>query len=125
MELSTYKKILVVEDDDSSYHLIKEILRSFKINLHLAANSKEALEYVKTNPDTSLILMDIKLPEVDGYITSKMIKEINPDIPIIAQTAFAMSGDREKAMEAGCCEYITKPLNSKKLQELVRGYLSD
>jgi CheY-like chemotaxis protein len=68
--------------------------------------------------------MDIKLPLIDGYEATKVIKQINPGIPIIAQTAYAMTGDREKAFSAGCDDYITKPLDLKKLQELVKLYLS-
>ena len=68
--------------------------------------------------------MDIKLPFMDGYEATIAIKNINPDIRIIAQTAYAITGDREKAIAAGCDDYVTKPLNPKKLRELVAGYLS-
>ncbi len=67
--------------------------------------------------------MDIDLPNVDGYEASGMIKKIRPEIPIIAQTAFAMTGDREKAIQAGCDDYITKPLELDKLLQMVQSYL--
>jgi len=67
--------------------------------------------------------MDIKLPFMDGYEATKTIRQINSKIPIIAQTAYAMLGDREKAIAAGCVDYINKPLESKRLLELVRAYL--
>jgi CheY-like chemotaxis protein len=75
------------------------------------------------NPEVCLILMDIKLPIMDGYEATKAIRQINPKIPIIAQTAYAMLGDRENAIAAGCVDYIDKPLESKRLLELVSAYL--
>jgi len=67
--------------------------------------------------------MDLMLPGVDGFEATTTIKEINPGIPIIAQTAYAMTGDRERAIKAGCDDYISKPLNSKLLQDMVNSYL--
>jgi CheY-like chemotaxis protein len=69
--------------------------------------------------------MDIKLPFMDGYEATKAIKQINPKISIIAQTAYAMAGDKEKALSAGCDDYISKPLDLNKLQKLVKTYLSN
>lgn len=117
------KPVLVVEDDNNSYLLINEILKSLKIQVRHMKNGNEAVNYISDNPDTPLILMDIKLPGMDGLEATRAIKKINPDIPIIAQTAQAMVGDREKALEAGCTEFITKPLNSKRVQELVSQHL--
>jgi signal transduction histidine kinase len=119
------KAILVVEDDKTSYLLIKEILRPLKFEIHRVSDGNDAIMFVKMNPKICLILMDIKLPSIDGYVTTTAIKKINPKIIIIAQTAYAMLGDREKAIEAGCDDYITKPLDSKRLQELVKMYLSN
>jgi signal transduction histidine kinase/CheY-like chemotaxis protein len=119
------KPILVVEDDKTSFMLIKEFLRPLNIEIHHVTDGTDAINFIKMNPDIRLILMDIKLPFMDGYEAIKAIKQINPKIPIIAQTAYAMLGDREKALSAGCDDYITKPLNLKKLQELVKPYLSN
>ncbi len=118
------KQILVVEDDKASYMLIKEYLRPLNIEIHHVNDGTDAINFIKGNPEVRLILMDIKLPLIDGYEATKVIKQINPGIPIIAQTAYAMTGDREKAFSAGCDDYITKPLDLKKLQELVKLYLS-
>jgi len=125
MKTKSRKVILLVEDDRISYLLISEILQSFKFIIHHVTNGKEAVEFFKMNPDINLILMDIKLPLMDGYEATAEIRRINPNIPIIAQTAFALSGDREKAIRYGCTDHITKPIDSKKLYELIKFYLSD
>jgi len=117
------KPVLVVEDDKTSYMLIKEFLKPLDLDLHHVSDGEKAINYIKLNPEIRLILMDIKLPSIDGYEATKIIKQINPEIRIIAQTAYAMLGDREKAISAGCDDYLTKPIDLKKLQELVSKYL--
>jgi len=123
LTIESKKPILVVEDDKVSFMLIKEFLRPLNIKIHHVTDGREAVNFVKMNPEVSLILMDIKLPFMDGYEATKTIRQINSKIPIIAQTAYAMLGDREKAIAAGCVDYINKPLESKRLLELVRAYL--
>lgn len=118
------KQILVVEDDKESFFLIEEILRPLNIDIHHVGDGKDAVEFIKMNPETQLILMDMKLPSMNGDVATVEIRKFNQDILIIAQTAYAMLGDREKAIEAGCNDYITKPLESKKLQELVTHLLN-
>lgn len=118
------KKVLVVEDDKSSQELIGIFLKPLNLELIYLSDGEDAINYMIRNDDVSLILMDLKLPKVDGYEATTTIKELKPDVPIIVQTAYAMEGDRERAMEAGCDDYITKPLNSKKLQEMVKSYLN-
>jgi CheY-like chemotaxis protein len=119
------RPILVVEDDENSYILIKEFLRPLNVEIHHVTDGTDAINFIKMNPETCLILMDIKLPFMDGYEATKAIKQINPGIPIIVQTAYAMIGDREKALNAGCDDYITKPLDLRKLQKLVKPYISN
>jgi signal transduction histidine kinase len=121
--LENLRPILVVEDDKTSYVLIKEFLRPLNIEIHHVIDGTDAINFIKLNPDVCLILMDIKLPFMDGYEATKAIKLTNPKIPIIAQTANAMIGDREKALSAGCDDYITKPLDLKRLQEVIKPYL--
>jgi CheY-like chemotaxis protein len=123
VDLANKNVILIVEDDEESYLLIKEILRPMNLEIHIVTNGEDAISFLKINPQIRLILMDIKLPYMSGYETARMIKKINPDIPIIAQTAYAMVGDKERAFEAGCKEYITKPLNPDKLRFLVNEYI--
>jgi CheY-like chemotaxis protein len=117
------KPILVVEDDKVSFMLIKEFLRTLNVEIHHVTNGRDAINFVKMNPEVCLILMDIKLPFLDGYEATKAIRLLNPKIPVIAQTAFAMMGDREKAIDAGCVDHIDKPLDSIRLQKLVSKYL--
>ena len=117
------RPILVVEDDKTSYMLIKEFLKPLGLDLHHVTDGTEAVNHIKLNPDIRLILMDLKLPSIDGYEATKIIKQMNPNICIIAQTAYALSGDREKAISAGCDDYLSKPIDFKKLQELVSKYL--
>jgi CheY-like chemotaxis protein len=103
--------------------LIKEFLRPLNIEIHHVTDGLDAINFVKKNPEVRLILMDIKLPFMDGYAAAKAIRQINPNLPIIAQTAYAMLGDREKAIASGCVDYIEKPVDSKRLLELVSPYL--
>lgn len=119
------KSILLVEDDEASQTLMKQILRPLKMELHSVQDGNDAIRHIIMNPETSLILMDLKLPFLDGFEATRAIKKLNPDIPIIAQTAYVMSGDREKAINAGCDDYITKPLEASKLLRIVLDHLTD
>jgi len=82
----------------------------------------EAIETCKNNPDLDLVLMDIKMPDMNGYEATRQIRQFNNDVVIIAQTAFGLSGDREKAITAGCNDYITKPINKDQLLSLIQKY---
>jgi signal transduction histidine kinase/CheY-like chemotaxis protein len=117
------KVILVVEDDKDSFFLIQEILHPLNIDIHHVNDGKDAVEFIKMNPETKLVLMDMKLPFMNGEEATVAIRKFNSNISIIAQTAYAMVGDKEKALSAGCNDYVTKPLESKKLQELVAMHL--
>ena len=117
-------KILVVEDDEISFLLISEILKPFKIKVHLVADGADAIKFLKKEPEIRLILMDMKLPHMDGFEATQAIKKLNPQIPIIALTGYAMAGDKEKALSAGCDDYLIKPLDSKKLKTLIGNYLA-
>jgi PAS domain S-box-containing protein len=107
--------ILVTEDDETSLLLIEEIIEDNSITVLPAANGKEAIEQVKSNVDIDLVLMDLKMPHLDGYEATRQVKQIRPDMPVIAQTAFASNSDRKKALEAGCDEYISKPISRSEL----------
>ena len=114
--------ILVAEDDEISFLYIKQILKISDIKLLHAKNGKEAIQMLMENPNISLILMDIKMPVMNGLDAARQIRQFNKDIPIIAQTAFALAGDKEMALEAGCNNYITKPINGNKLIQLINEY---
>jgi PAS domain S-box-containing protein len=110
--------ILVVEDEEINWFYLYEILRK-KTRPINAVSGAQALEMLKSNPDIEIVLMDIKLPDINGLELTRIIKSLNPEIKVIAQTAFALSGDREKALEAGCSEYISKPVNKDALLDLI------
>ena len=113
--------ILVVEDEEVNWLYINEILKKSAKILN-AVTGAQAIEFVKSHPEIEIVLMDIKLPDINGLELTKIIKQINSKIIIIAQTAFALSGDREKALEAGCSDYITKPLKKDDLLKLISRY---
>ena len=115
-------KILVVDDDYNSDFIITHAVRRFSREILHARSGIEAVECFRQHPDTDLILMDIKMPEMDGYEATREIRKFNKPVIIIAQTAFALVGDREKAIGAGCNDYITKPVNVNNLVSMVRSY---
>ena len=112
-------KILIAEDDEASEMLISIIVKDFCTEILKAKTGKETIEICRNNPDINLILMDIQMPEINGYEATHQIRQFNKEVIIIAQTAFALSGDYEKALAAGCDDYITKPINKKLLLELI------
>jgi signal transduction histidine kinase len=111
------KTVLVVEDYEVNYHYIELMLKESNLNVLHASTGSNAVSLVKSRNDIDLILMDIKLPDIDGFQATKMIKDYNPDIPIIAQTAYALAGDKTKALEKGCDDYVAKPIKKKELYE--------
>jgi len=113
-------KILIVEDDETSEILIRIAVRNFSDTILTAATGVEAIKLCRIHPDIDLILMDIKMAEMDGYEATRQIRLSDKKVKIIAQTAFGMEGDREKAIEAGCNDYISKPLDIWILKELIQ-----
>lgn len=109
------KTILIAEDDQLAYLFFSEILKDTGINILHAINGKEAIDLCHKKPEIDLVLMDIKMPEVGGYDAIKAIKKVRPTLAIIAQTAYAMSGDKQKTMDAGADDYITKPVKIETL----------
>ncbi|MCD4731448.1 MAG: PAS domain S-box protein [Bacteroidales bacterium] len=112
------KTLLVVEDDDQSYFFFESILKKTKSIIVRAVDGQQAVDLCK-NQKFDLILMDIRLPKMDGYVATKKIKELWPDIKIIAQTAYAMAGEKERCFEAGCDDYISKPINIAELFDTI------
>ncbi|HPH00841.1 MAG TPA: PAS domain S-box protein [Tenuifilaceae bacterium] len=113
-------KILIAEDDAPSGMLLRNQLKDIAGEIISARNGADAVSMFLSNPDTDLILMDIKMPEMDGYEATKKIREVSSNVVIIAETAYAMTNDREKALSVGCNDYISKPINREKLLELVK-----
>ena len=119
--VSAGRTILVAEDVESNYLLLKAIIGKIYTLVH-AWDGQEAIDLFKqSNPD--LILMDIKMPVLDGLAATRVIRAESKEVPIIALTAFAFDDDRVKALEAGCNDYLTKPLSANLLKETIAKYL--
>lgn len=112
-------KIIVAEDDKTSFFYLKYILEGISAEILHATTGFEAIKLAKSNPDADLILMDSKMPELDGMEAVQQIRRFNPEIYIIAQTAYAQDEFRAKSFEAGCNEFIEKPVNKDKLMNLI------
>jgi len=115
-------KILIVEDDEIADLHLSIILEDIEREIFHARTGKDAVEFCKKNTDTDLVLMDIKLPEIDGYEAVRQIREFNKEMIIIAQTAYALEGDRERALEVGCNDYIAKPIKKDELLKMIISY---
>ena len=118
-------KILITEDDTFSLILIANIIKDFSSDVLKAGSGDQAVELCKNNPDLDLILMDIKMPGMDGFEATRQIRHFNSNVVIIAQTAYAQTGDRHKAEEAGCNDYIAKPILKAELISLIKKYFPD
>jgi CheY-like chemotaxis protein len=125
MELDTLKgkKILIVEDDFSSKLYLNKILEKSGAVIFNAADGKEALDTVQKNADIDLILMDIQLPLLDGYACTKILRESGNKMVIIAQTAYALTGDQESMISMGFNDYLIKPISQKQLIDKISSYL--
>jgi CheY-like chemotaxis protein len=119
------RKVLVVDDDARNIFALTSVLENHEVDVVSATNGRQAIEIIKSSPDLAMVLMDIMMPEMDGYET---MKEIRKDpafrtLPILALTAKAMKGDREKCLDAGASDYISKPVNTNQLLSLMRVWL--
>lgn len=116
--------ILIAEDVESNFLYLKAVLSKLSATVFWAKNGIEAIEICENN-SVDVVLMDLQMPDMNGYEATVILKKKLPHIPIIAQTAFAMSDDKEKALEAGCDDYLAKPIKSKDLLNAVEKYLKD
>jgi CheY-like chemotaxis protein len=121
----TGKRVLIVDDDVRNLYAITGVLESHRMEVSVAKNGRWAIELLEQTPDTDLVLMDIMMPEMDGYDTMRAIRRNSKfhALPIIALTAKAMKGDREKCLEAGASEYLAKPVNTDQLLSALRMWL--
>ncbi len=116
------KTVLIVEDDVFNAEYLKEILSGAGLNVLKTGKGEEAIE-ISTTRTIDIVLMDIRLPDVDGYTATRKIKMLNPNLKIIAQTAYATKDERQKALDAGCIDYISKPIKKEILFSLLNKYL--
>lgn len=107
--------ILIVEDDFSNRFLLEKMVNELDSTVFLAEDGSEAVEICKNNPRITKVLMDLKMPVMDGFEATRQIKTLRPDLPIIAITAYAMRGIERRAREAGCDDYLSKPVTRKQL----------
>ena len=119
------RKVLVVDDDARNIFALTTVLENHDMEVVSATNGRQAIDLIRETPDLSVVLMDIMMPEMDGYETMRQIRK-NPTfrtLPILALTAKAMKGDREKCLQAGASDYIAKPVNTDQLLSLLRVWL--
>ena len=116
------KVILIAEDVHINYKLIELNLKKTNVETIWAKNGKVAVEICQSQ-HVDLVLMDIQMPVMNGYEATKQIRENKPELPIIAQTAFAMTNEKENSLRAGCNSYITKPIDKRELLALIDSYL--
>ncbi len=123
----SFKKlnILIVEDEHMNYRYLSEILKNKAQNLYYAPDGYSAIEQCRNNPNINMVLMDIKLPDINGLEATTEIKKFRPDLTIIAQTAYTLIGDKEKALSAGCDDYISKPINKENLYSIISKHLKE
>jgi two-component system, cell cycle response regulator DivK len=122
MEEKTYPNILIAEDVESNFLYLKAVLSKLNATIYWAKNGIEAVEICENN-SVDLVFMDLQMPEMNGYEATEILKKKFPTLPIVAQTAFAMSDDREKALDAGCDDYLAKPIKSKDLLSVVEKFI--
>jgi CheY-like chemotaxis protein len=119
------RRVLVVDDDARNIFALTSVLEAHDMEVVSATNGRQAIDLIKATPDLSVVLMDIMMPEMDGYETMREIRK-DPtlsSLPILALTAKAMKGDREKCLDAGASDYIAKPVNTDQLLSLLRVWL--
>jgi signal transduction histidine kinase len=118
------KHILVVEDVESNYQYIVAVLKSTMVSIHWITDGNAAVDFCLSYPDIDMVFMDVNLPGIDGYAATRIIRESKPDLPIVALTAYAMTGERERSLDAGCTEYLSKPVSPKELLAVVAKFLT-
>ncbi len=123
MNINRNPNILIAEDVESNYLYLKAVLSKLNATIFWAKNGIEAVDICEKQKNIDLVLMDLQMPEMNGYEATQILKRKFPDLPVVAQTAFAMSDDREKALDAGCDDYLAKPIKSKDLLIVVQRFV--
>jgi CheY-like chemotaxis protein len=118
------KTILIVEDDEISLEFLTELLMPSKVKIVTAQDGQAAIDSCRDNTSIDLVLMDVRLPKINGREAMLEIKKIRPELPVIAQTAFAMSGDKEKYLDSGFDDYVSKPIIMDEILTKISKFLS-
>ena len=122
-ELDVRKLNILIADDDDTYKRLLQIeLGKYSKQLYFACDGTEVIALCRNHKDIDLILMDIKMPLMNGYEATRLVRQFNKEVVIVAQTAYGLSGDREKAIGAGCNDYLSKPLKMAELRYLLYKY---
>ena len=117
------KKALIVEDDPSAAFLLSEILQYTSMQVETVNSGIDAVEKCKTDPDIDVVLLDLQIPGISGFEAATQIKQIREDLPIIAQSAYALLEEKERAIEAGCDAHLSKPINAFDLLAAINHFL--
>ncbi|MBN1387829.1 MAG: PAS domain S-box protein [Bacteroidales bacterium] len=118
-EIKPGLNVLIAEDDDANFLYLEKVLINIGAKVTRTTNGYDTVEKVREDPEVNLVLMDVKMPEINGWDATRSIREFNKDIPIIATTAYALTGDREKSLEAGCNDYLAKPIRKDDLLRII------
>lgn len=118
------KSILIAEDEEVNYLFLEELLSQSQATIYRAHDGQEAVELMRQHPEIFLVLMDIKMPRLNGFEATSQIKAINPAVKVIATTAYAFAEDKEKALSVGCDSYVAKPISIKVLVEAIEKAMS-
>ena len=118
------KLVLIVEDNETSRFYFDAALKKLKAKTLWAKNGKEGIDLFKSNKDISLVLMDLNMPELDGFAATRKMKELRPEVPIIVQSAYILSGEEARSFEAGCDEFLAKPIRLNLLVEAITRHLA-
>jgi CheY-like chemotaxis protein len=116
------KKILIAEDEETNYFYLETVLKRTGATLFRAKNGNEAVRICEDQKDMNLVLMDIKMPDLNGLDATRQIRKFNANLPIIAQTAYALVGEKNKCLDAGCNDYISKPINRESLMKMISSF---
>jgi CheY-like chemotaxis protein len=117
------KTIIIAEDNEMNYYLMQAMLSGLGLNILHAWDGSEVFDMCKKNSEIDLVLMDIKMPVMDGFEATRNIKKMRPELPVIAQTAYALAGDPDRIIAAGFDAYIPKPIKKDKLLSLLNSYI--
>jgi PAS domain S-box-containing protein len=117
-------KIVIAEDDEAGYIYLATLLKPLNVEIHRCNNGLCVVDFCRKNPDTDIILMDMRMPDLNGIEATRQIRKFNPKVVIIAQTAYALSGDKQNALDAGCNDYISKPIKRDELITMINNYIN-